>query len=99
MVGLLAAALVAVASPRAEAQGGTPSCVTVTTESRYVPYGYNHLVRLTNACKRTVDCTVSTDVNPEKQKVEVLPSSTVEVTTFMGSPAQTFTAHVACTMR
>ena len=75
---------------------GVPACLTVATESRYVPYGYNHLVTLKSACPKPLTCNVSTDVNPEKQKVEVAPNATVEVTTFLGAATQTFTARVSC---
>lgn len=90
--------LVAVVVPAA-GQSSVPACVKVTTSSRYVPYGYNHVVTITNACKKTVACDVSTDVNPDKQSVEVKPSETSELTTFMGSPSQTFVAKVSCKER
>ena len=73
-----------------------PACVQVGTSSYYVPYGYNHVVSLTNGCARPATCLVSTDVNPERQTVEVPSNATVEVTTFMGSPSSTFTAKVDC---
>ncbi len=73
-----------------------PACVQVTTDSRYVPYGYNHVVVLRNGCSRTAVCRVATDVNPEPQSVTVPASTALEVTTFMGSPSATFVAHVTC---
>ncbi|MBX3230758.1 MAG: hypothetical protein KIT84_00965 [Labilithrix sp.] len=76
-----------------------PACVRVATESRYVPYGYNHVVILENGCSKNAVCTVATDVNPEKRSVEVPAGTTVEVTTFMGSASQTFVASVGCTLR
>lgn len=76
-----------------------PACVRVATESRYVPYGYNHVVLLENGCSKAASCTVSTDVSPDKRQLELAPSAKVEVTTFMGSPSQTFVASVACTLR
>lgn len=76
-----------------------PSCVAISTASIYVPYGYNHVVTLANGCTRTADCDVSTDVNPEPQKVAVAAGTRAEVTTFMGSASQTFTARVACRLR
>ncbi|HVH44064.1 MAG TPA: hypothetical protein VM925_17055 [Labilithrix sp.] len=76
-----------------------PACVQVKTESRYVPYGYNHIVTLTSGCGRPATCTVATDVNPETRSVDLPPSTSVQVTTFMGAAASTFTAKVACTLR
>jgi hypothetical protein len=97
-LGSIAALLLAVVAPaRVDAQNAVPACIKVATASRYVPYGYNHIVVLTSSCTKKVTCTVSTDVNPDKQTVEVAPSASVEVTTFMGSPSQTFTARVSCT--
>jgi len=71
-------------------------CVTVTTEARYAGLGYDHIVHLANACDVTQSCVVQTDVNPEPQAITVPPQSTVEVVTFIGSQANTFTAAVQC---
>jgi len=76
-----------------------PACVAVSTASRYVPYGYNHIVSVTNGCARDADCLVSTDVNPQQRAVAVAARQTAEVTTFMGSPSSTFTAKVTCKLR
>ncbi len=76
-----------------------PACIAVTTDSRYVPWGYNHVVVLRNGCSRNATCQVSTDVNPQTQVVDVASGATVEVTTFMGSPAYTFVARVNCRLR
>lgn len=76
--------------------GATGDCVSVRTDARYVPYGYNHVVILTSRCAREVACQVSTDVRPDPVRVSVAPGATVEVLTFAGSPASTFTARVAC---
>jgi hypothetical protein len=76
-----------------------PACIHVTTDSRYVPYGYNHVVILRNGCSKPATCSVATDVAPQPQTVEVAAGSTVEVTTFMGSPQQGFTAKVSCKTR
>ncbi len=76
-----------------------PACVAVSTEARYIPFGYNHVVILRNGCSKPAMCTVATDIAPQPQTVEVGPSSTVEVLTFMSSPSQTFTARVTCTLR
>lgn len=75
-----------------------PACVRVATQSRWVPYGYNHVVILENGCSKAVLCRVSTDVNPQVQSVDVEPSRTVEVTTIMASPASAFVANVTCAL-
>jgi hypothetical protein len=76
--------------------GALPACVSVKTASRYVPYGYNHVVTLTNGCTKSATCTISTDVNPTPTSAEVATGTTVEVLTFSGSPAATFFARVTC---
>jgi len=73
------------------------ACVTVSTEARWAGLAYNHIVRIANGCRVAQSCTVMTDVNPEPQMVTVSSGSTVEVVTFIGSPARTFTASVRCT--
>jgi hypothetical protein len=73
-----------------------PACVLVTTDARYVPYGYNHVVILKNGCSKAATCSVATDVNPQTTSVEVASQTTVEVLTFTASPAQTFSARVTC---
>lgn len=75
-----------------------PACIRVSTESRWVPYGYNHVVILENGCSKAATCKVSTDVNPQVQTAEVEASKTVEVTTIMASPASTFVAKVNCAL-
>jgi hypothetical protein len=60
---------------------------------------YNHIVHINNACTQDADCDVSTDVNPEVQKVTVASHSEVQVMTFLGSPARTFKPNVRCVMR
>jgi hypothetical protein len=75
------------------------ACVAVRAEARYVPYGWSHVVVLASTCPKGASCTVSTDVNPDKQTVTVAKGATVEVITFLSSPSQTFTPLVACTLR
>lgn len=100
----LAALLVVAAATSAFAKDagapalGVPACVEVKTESRYVPYGYNHVVVFKNGCSKSATCAVSTDVNPEIMKTDVAVSATVEVLTFSGSPSQTFVAKASCTL-
>lgn len=104
---LLVAALVAASASapgRAAAAdaGATPSavpaCITVAHEARYVPYGYNHVVIVTNACTKSAVCTIATDVAPSPITSEVPARTSVEVTTFLGSPARTFVPRVRCVL-
>jgi hypothetical protein len=60
---------------------------------------YNHIVHVNNSCDREADCAVSTDVNPDPQKVEVPGHSEIQVMTFMGSPSRVFKPNVQCVMR
>lgn len=76
-----------------------PACMQVTTDARWVPYGYQHVVILKNGCSRPATCSVATDVNPERQSVTVAASGSVEVITFTGSPSSTFQARVSCNLR
>ena len=76
-----------------------PACIHHRAESRYVPYGYNHIVILKNGCSRSATCVVTTDVNPERQSADVPSNATVEVATFLGAAASTFTARVACQLK
>ena len=85
--------------PRGAAAGGPDLCIKFRGEVRYGALGYNHLVHITNTCAVAADCSVTTDVNPEAQAAEVGARSEVVVTTFLGSPARTFTPSVKCTMR
>jgi hypothetical protein len=75
-----------------------PACILVKTESRYVPYGYNHIVAITNGCSKAARCSVATDVNPARQSVDVPAMSAVEVTTFQGAAASSFVANVTCAL-
>ena len=73
-----------------------PACVTFSTEARFVGLAYNHIVHIANGCGVPKSCTVATNVNPQPQAVTVPSGSTVDVVTFIGSPASTFTASVLC---
>lgn len=104
LAGLLAAITAALSGSEAAAQDGgaapvVPACIQISTDARYVPYGYNHVVVLKSGCSKPAACTVSTDVNPQPTYTEVAAGTTVEVLTYTGSPAQTFHARVACRLR
>lgn len=102
-VGLASLVLVS-SSVDAAADAGTPApalpaCVVVSTEARWVPYGYNHIVTLKNGCSKAATCSVSTDISPQATSIDVAASATVDVLTFTASPAQTFFARVGCKLR
>jgi hypothetical protein len=86
-------------APEAAVAQSAPSCIQSRGEARYGASAYNHVVIVANACAIPADCVVSTNVNPEPQKVSVPAKSAIEVVTFLGSPAREFTPHVSCKMR
>jgi hypothetical protein len=96
-LGLLVFPLLAARDAAADAKADV--CIKFHGEARYGGLGYNHLVHITNSCAVAADCTVSTDVNPQAQEAEVAAKSEIVVSTFLGSPARTFTPSVKCTMR
>jgi hypothetical protein len=71
-------------------------CVAHWTEARFVGVAYHHIVHVANGCSVPLVCSVRTNVNPDAQVVTVPSGTTVEVLTFMGSPASAFTATVQC---
>jgi hypothetical protein len=100
LFGCVVLAVSAIASAQeAGAPSPIPACIQVSTDSRYVPYGYNHVVVLKSGCSKPAACTVSTDVNPAATSAEVAAGTTVEVLTFAASPSQTFHARVTCKLR
>jgi len=90
---LAIAAFVALTSP---AYADVPACIAVRAEARYGAAGYNHIVYLKSSCTKTYVCAVSTDVNPQPTTVTVPPGRTVDVVTFLGSPATVFVPKVDC---
>jgi hypothetical protein len=72
------------------------ACVTWWGEARPTGYGFRHVVVLKSACTKPATCDVSTDVNPEIQKVTVAPGETREVVTFLEAPGSGFTPRVSC---
>jgi hypothetical protein len=73
-------------------------CVEFWPEVRYANYGYDHVVHLYSRCDVSATCDVSTDVSPDKLRVDVPPGAEVEVLTRRGSPARRFTPRVECTL-
>jgi len=92
-----------IASGSATAQSKKPAptptslqCVAVVTEASFASVGYDHLVHVTNNCKRRVACTVTTSVNPEAASVDLAPGDSRTLVTWRGSPAREFTAEAKC---
>lgn len=81
-------------SPRVDAR-----CVQARPEARLRNLGYDHVVHLDSGCDRDAACAVSTDVNPAVQRVIVPARRSVEVVTFIGSPARVFSPNVTCELR
>jgi hypothetical protein len=95
LIGLATLAL----STRASAEDTQASCIKFWGETRYGAMAYNHVVHVANSCDTGADCSVSTDVNPQPQQIAVEARSSIEVMTFLGSPARTFKPNVRCAMR
>ncbi|HTQ06743.1 MAG TPA: hypothetical protein VMI54_22960 [Polyangiaceae bacterium] len=72
------------------------ACIAIRAQARYGALGYDHVVALYSSCGVRALCRVSTNVNPTPADVEVPPGKRVEVITFRGSPARTFTPNVEC---
>src|SRR5262245_12735354 len=89
LLALLAISAIATADDGEE--GPNPAkCVKVTMSSRYVAYGYDHVVDLNNTCDKAMRCDVSTDVNPTPSSVDLAPGEAKSVLTYRGSPASEF---------
>jgi hypothetical protein len=73
-----------------------PECVEVTTEAAFASVGYDHIVRVKNACKATVSCSVKTDVNPDPATATLAPGESTSMVTWRGSPAREFKPDVSC---
>jgi hypothetical protein len=71
-------------------------CVDVSSEASFATVGYDHIVTLKSACKKSMSCSVKTDVNPEPAQVDLTPGETKSVTTWRGSPSREFTPSVSC---
>jgi hypothetical protein len=93
--GAVVAAL-AFATALSTARAEELACIGVSAQAIYRNYGYDHIVSLTNRCEGDAVCDVSTDVNPEPAHVAVPVNASIEVLTFRGSPARTFTPKIAC---
>jgi hypothetical protein len=65
-------------------------------EARVRYPGYDHIVHIHSSCDVELSCTVRTNVNPSPVEASVPPHGRVEVLTWRGSPARTFTATVDC---
>lgn len=84
-----------VAAPRAAGQSSS-NCVEVAGLSVWATPGFNHVVYLTETCQLELECTVSTDVDPEPLKAIVPAGTTVQVVTAIASPVAVFVPRVTC---
>lgn len=95
---VIAAALVValVGGPSAGALAGQPDCLQVRKRVVVSAYGYDHLVVLTSHCRVAQTCKVTTSANRDGVTATVAPGEEIEVTTYVGSPASSFTVAVDC---
>lgn len=82
-----------------EPAGARPDCVEAYGEARLQAYGYNHVLVIRNRCPTAQRCTVSSNVNPADQQVELDPGEQAEVMLWRDSPARTFQSRVDCADR
>ena len=96
----VAAVALALAPQVAAAAGDTAKdCISFYGEARFGGVGFTHVVHVTNKCAANAVCAVSTDVAPTPQSVTVPGNKSVEVVTYLDSPASKFTPHVTCEMK
>jgi hypothetical protein len=84
------------AAPTNVRQGSPMECVEVGGVSIWGGVGWNHFVYLTNHCGETVDCSVTTNVNPEPREAIVPQEVTALVVTAWNSPVSVFVPSVTC---
>ena len=105
LVGLAAAVLApaapATATSTPQAKGGdggddVPACIDYWGEARYAGLGYKHIVHVKSECEKLAHCKVWTNVNTDKQRVDVPAGEEKQVVTYIGSPASEFEAHAEC---
>jgi hypothetical protein len=82
--------------PESVKPGKPGGCVDVTTEARFASVGFDHVVTLKSGCKKTMKCTVKTNVRPEPVAVELASGDEESVVTWRGSPSRVYTAEVDC---
>lgn len=95
---LLTSAACATTLPAPRVSEPMPTCIRWAAESRYRPYGYDHVVHIHNSCTVLATCVVTTDVNPDPIHAVVPAQSEIEVVTWVGAPAREFTPSVSCVL-
>ena len=95
-VGLLTVPPLSLTARAADRSSTSLACVEAWGEAIYRNLGYDHIVHVKNGCEKPVLCAISTNVNPDAQKVTVPPGEEREVLTFRGSPARSFVPKVDC---
>lgn len=96
LVGALAVHERARAEPPPAEPAALPACVKLTGESRLAAYGFNHVVRVENACAQDADCLVATSVDPTPSALKVSARASAELVVRVGSPARVFTPIGTC---
>ena len=77
-----------------------PDCVIVRSEARPRGYQFNHVVYVRNSCPLSIDCLISTTVDPEPEHpLVVLPGRENGVITRTGASRRNFKPQVSCKLR
>lgn len=93
---LVLAALGSAPAPAQAEPSGMPACVRLTGEARMGAYGYDHVVRVENACAQDAECLVGTSVDPTPAALKVGAHASAELIVRLGSPARVFTPIGTC---
>ena len=77
-----------------------PDCVMVRSEARPSGYRFDHVVYVRNSCPVSIDCLISTNVDPEpNHPLVVLPGRENGVITRTGASRRYFKPQVSCELR
>jgi hypothetical protein len=97
VVALLAPAPPAASIPILTAEPSKKVCVVShSKEVRYRPFGYDHIVHISNGCDVTVACRIRASSRSGEMQVDVPAHKRVSVTVKTGSPAREFSVAVYC---
>jgi len=77
-----------------------PDCVMVRSEARPSGYRFDHVVYVRNSCPVSVDCLISTNLDPKPEHpLVVLPGRENGVITRTGASRRDFKPQVSCELR
>jgi len=77
-----------------------PDCVMVRSEARPSGYRFDHVVYIRNSCPVSIDCLISTNVDPKPDHpLVVLPGRENGVITRTGASRRNFKPQVSCELR